>query len=92
MSGQIVTANRLSDGAVVYLTPRGGWSEAITDGRVADGEFEIKDLMAWAHGAADRNEVVGPYSMAIDPGLGRQRALGMRETIRAAGPTVETRA
>ncbi len=90
MSRQIVTANRLSDGAVVYLTPRGGWSEAIVDGRVADGEFEIKDLMAWAHRAAARNEVVGPYSMAIDPESRGCRALGMRETIRAAGPTVET--
>jgi hypothetical protein len=92
MSGQIVTANRLSDGAVVYLTPRGGWSEDIADGRVADGEYEIKDLMAWAQGAADRNEVVGPYPMGIGPERGRGRALGMRESIRAAGPTVETRA
>lgn len=89
---RIVTANRLRDGAVVYLTARGGWSESIADGRLARGEFEIKDLMGWARRAAERNEVVGPYPMEIERTGGRNRARGMRETIRAAGPTVETRA
>ena len=87
---QIVTANRLTDGAVVYLTARGGWSVSISDGRIALGEFETRDLMAWADRSADRNEVVGPYLMAIDGAASRDRAIGMRETIRAAGPTVET--
>jgi hypothetical protein len=89
---KIVTANRLVDGAVVYLTARGGWSESITDGRIALGEFESRDLMAWAHRSADRNEVVGPYLMAIEAAgaQGGERAVGMRETIRAGGPTVET--
>ena len=87
---QIVTANRLTDGAVVYLTARGGWSEAIGDGRIALGEFESRDLMAWADRAAGRNEIVGPYLMAINGANGGDRALGMRETIRAGGPSVET--
>lgn len=89
---QIVTANRLSDGAVVYLTARGKWSESIADGRIVEGEFEIKDLMDWAERAVEHNEVVGPYAMRIQPSDGGNRAFGMRETIRAAGPTVETRA
>ena len=88
---QIVTANRLTDGAVVYLTARGGWSESITRGRVALGEFEAGDLMTWANRAAERDEIVGPYLMAVDDAAGApSRALGMRETIRAGGPTVET--
>jgi hypothetical protein len=87
---QIVTANRLNDGAVVYLTACGGWSQSVADGRVALGEFESRDLMAWAHRSAELDEVVGPYLMAIDTADGQNRALGMRETIRAAGPTVET--
>ncbi len=89
-TNQIVTANRLTDGAVVYLTARGGWSVSIADGRVALGEFETRDLMDWADRSADRNEVVGPYPMAIDGAASRHRAIGMRETIRAGGPTVET--
>ena len=87
---QIVTANRLIDGAVVYLTERGGWSESIADSRIALGQFETRDLMAWANRSADRNEVVGPYLMAIERANGPDRAIGMRETIRAGGPTVET--
>ncbi len=87
---QIVTANRLTDGAVVYLTAHGGWSESIADGRIALGEFESRDLMAWADRSADQDEVVGPYSMAIGLADGGNRAIGMRETIRAGGPTVET--
>ncbi len=87
---QIVTANRLTDGAVVYLTARGGWSDSIADGRIARGEFETRDLMAWADRSADQDEVVGPYLMAIGLADGGNRAIGMRETIRAGGPTVET--
>ncbi len=87
---RVVTANRLTDGAVVYLTARGGWSESIADGRIAGGEFETKDLMAWADRSVERNEVVGPYPMAIELADGRNRASGMREIIRAGGPTVET--
>ncbi len=89
-SDQIVTANRLTDGAVVYLTAHGGWSESIADGRIARGEFETRDLMAWADRSADRDEVVGPYLMAIGLADSGNRAIGMRETIRAGGPTVET--
>ncbi len=87
---QIVTANRLTDGAVVYLTAHGGWSESIADGRIAVGEFETRDLMAWADRSVDRDEVVGPYLMAIGHADGGNRAIGMRETIRAGGPIVET--
>ncbi len=87
---QVVTANRLADGAVVYLTAHGGWSESIADGRIARGEFEAKDLLAWADRAAERNEVVGPYPMAIELADGPKRARGMREISRAGGPTVET--
>ena len=89
-SDQIVTANRLTDGAVVYLNAHGGWSESIADGRIALGEFESRDLMAWADRAADRDEVIGPYLMAIGLADSGNTAIGMRETIRAGGPTVET--
>ncbi len=87
---QIVTANRLTDGTVVYLTAHGDWSESIADGRIARGEFETRDLMAWADRSADQDEVVGPYLMAIGLADSGNRAIGMRETIRAGGPTVET--
>ncbi len=87
---QIVTANRLTDGAVVYLNAHGGWSESISDGRIALGEFESLDLMDWAARSADRDEVVGPYLMSVAPAERGNAAIGMRETIRASGPTVET--
>jgi hypothetical protein len=87
---QIVTANRLADGAVVYLSATGDWSDSIADGRIATGEFETRDLLAWADRSAERNEVVGPNLMAVDVADGPNRAFGMRELIRSGGPTVET--
>ena len=38
----VVTANRLTDGIVVYLAPDGGWVEDIARARIAATENETK--------------------------------------------------
>ena len=82
---QVLTANRLSDGEVVYLANDGAWVESLAAAQVlasaADGEAAL------AKGAeAERNlHVVHAYLFDVTP---QQKPVKMREVIRAAGPTV----
>ena len=88
MTDQMVTANRLSDGAVVFLAPDGSWVERLAGGQVVPEGEAAAALLKRAEASA-RTEVVAPY--LIDVGLGadgRIAALRYRERIRAEGPSV----
>lgn len=88
MTEQVLTANRLRDGAVVYLTTGGDWSEDIDEARraaPAEAEAELVPLGARAVAAC---EVVGPYLIEVEAGAGRVLPRSLRERIRAFGPTV----
>jgi hypothetical protein len=82
-----VTANRLADGAVVYLTASGGWSAEIDDCRVAADEGEAASMLALGEEAAARQFVVGPYLFDLAGDDGALRPARLREAIRARGPT-----
>ncbi len=85
---QVVTANRIGDGTVVYLTRDGGWSEWITDGRVSRSDEERDEMMAVARAAAERPDVVDPYIIDVVEEAGVIRAVRYREVIRSRGPTI----
>ena len=85
---QIVTANRLDDGSVVYLDGQGGWSGRIEDSRRAESLDDAEALMALANQAVADCLVVGPYLIDIADEDGAVRPLHYREAIRAKGPTV----
>ena len=88
MSRRIVTANRLRDGAVVYLTALGRWSEAPAEAAVArDGET-LTALLRLADTTEAGSPVVGAYAIAVEGEAGPIRPQGRRESIRAVGPTV----
>lgn len=87
-STQAVTANRLTDGIVVYRTPDGGWSEDVADAATASDKEAQQELLARAQ--ADP-VVVGPYLFAVDrDGQGRPYATSNREVIRSHGPSIRT--
>lgn len=88
MSRQVISANRLADGLVVYLTGDGGWSEQIDDALVFDGATAGDTALATATGSVDRQIVVDPYAIDIDESGGVRRPTRFREFIRAHGPTV----
>lgn len=82
---QMLTANRLNDGEVVYLAAGGAWVEAIDAAQVlataADGEAALVTGQA-----AERHRVVvHAYLFDVTPD---RRPVKMREIIRATGPTV----
>ncbi len=82
---QVLTANRLTNGAVVYLTAAGRWSEWIAEARTAD-KADAKALVG--EGERTANEVVAPYLIDVDTGTGMPQPLRFRERIRAFGPPV----
>ena len=88
MQPKIVTANRLRDGAVVYLSAAGEWVETIAEAGVGADAETAEALLAVATTAEQALRVVGPYLMDVAVEDGRPRPLGTREIIRAAGPTV----
>ena len=88
MALQMVTANRIGDGTVVYLTRVGGWSERITDGQVSRSDEECDALMAVARATAEMPEVVEPYVIDVIEEAGAVRPVRYREAIRARGPTI----
>ena len=88
MTAQIVTANRLLDGEVVYMTSSGDWSEDLTDSVVAQDTEDADDLLSKATTASQELVIVGPYLADVDMSEGKVVALSQREIIRATGPTV----
>ncbi len=87
--GRIVTANRLTDGAVVYLTPDGRWSRRIEHAAFIMEEPDEKRLLAAADEDLRSRRIVGPYAMDVAHTAEGVRALSERERIRAAGPSVQ---
>ncbi len=90
-AAQVATANRLTDGLVVYLKRDGGWSTLIAESDVATDAANAARIKAVSDKAASDNIVVGPYLVEVRVENGRVNAVGYRESIRAAGPTAETK-
>lgn len=85
-----ITANRLLDGFVIYLTADGGWSERLADAAVADGKEAAAEQLAVAEAQARAGKVIGPYAFKVETDGAHALPLGQRETIRTLGPTVRT--
>lgn len=87
----VVTANRLIDGIVVYLAPDGSWTEDLNRAWLGETEAEIKELEAVADKAVKDRKVVAAYPMDVVVENGEVRALSVRERIRAAHRTTLTK-
>jgi hypothetical protein len=84
-----VTANRLSDGAVVYLAEGGEWAERLAGARVVDGKEAAAALLADAERDAALCRVVTPYLIDVARNTdGALRPATYREHIRAFGPSI----
>ncbi len=82
---QAVTANRLSDGLVIYLTAD-GWSEQVTDAATADTKEAAQALLDQA--LAQPGHAVGAELIEVEQTADGPRPLRYRERIRSLGPTV----
>jgi hypothetical protein len=85
---QVATANRLRDGAVVFLAAGGAWTTDLQAARVAAGADEAHGLTQAADEAVRQALVVGPYLIAVSNESGRWIPQSYRERIRAEGPSL----
>lgn len=88
MGQQMITANRLSDGAVVFLAAGGRWTEQFEKGRLSGNEAEAAALQQIAEAAVTCAEVVAPYLIDVGEVDGRLQPTRYRERIRAEGPSI----
>jgi Protein of unknown function (DUF2849) len=86
---EIVTANRLGDGIVVFLDARLRWVEPFAQAAMFADEGAKAAAMAAAKLSEARNEVVDPYWVEVVARGGGFAPKSLRESIRAHGPTIQ---
>ena len=86
LMAQVLTANRLIDGTVVYWR-HGQWVEALGEADVFAREAEGDAALAQAQAFVSGNVVVSTYlfDVRVDGGIAPVKE---REIIRAAGPSI----
>ena len=83
---KVLTANRLTDGAVVYRKPDQSWVRTIADAKILDSDAVSALADAQADVAAAK--VVGLDLIDIVQTDKGPQPVSLRERIRAFGPTV----
>lgn len=87
MSQQVVTANRLADGVVVFLGLR-GWVEDLERASIASTPEAVNALDALGRQGVAVNEVVDAYLIEVAAEHGRLQPTVLRERLRTLGPSV----
>jgi sulfite reductase (NADPH) hemoprotein beta-component len=85
---QMIIANTLADGFVVFLQDDNNWTHDIAAGAVAATDEEADKLLATAKQAEQANLVLDPYLIPVELDDGIRKPTEYREYIRATGPTV----
>lgn len=83
----VVTANRLSDGAVVYRTADNDWTTRIEDAAVVSTAPAATELLTAARSEGTR--VVDVYIAPVKLDQNRILPGNLRELIRLQGPTID---
>jgi len=84
---QMLTANRLRDGDVLYWKA-GAWVEALKDGEVFAEAAPADEALAAAQSFVTGNVVVSTYLFEVRVDENGVHPVKEREIIRAAGPSV----
>lgn len=81
----VLTANRLTDGIVVYLGNAGEWVSDLGAASVSDDGASLESLRTVAARSIADRLVVGVYAIDVDLAGGKPAPKSVREKIRAAG-------
>ncbi|MDA1090081.1 MAG: DUF2849 domain-containing protein [Proteobacteria bacterium] len=84
----VYTANRVSDGVVVFLAEDDGWLEIPRPSGVIRGADMEMRMKAVAEAAEEAAIVVSPYPIEVTDEGGEIRPVSLRERIRAYGPSI----
>jgi hypothetical protein len=85
---QVLTANRLLDGEVVYLDAADDWVERIGEARLLATPAEGEAALAKGVAAETERKIVHAYLFDVAGQGDALKPVKMREIIRAAGPTI----
>ncbi len=88
-STQAITANRLTDGRVVFLTAAESWDHSVDKAAVYADPAAAEAGLAIAAKAAAAGEIVDAYAIAVAAENGHVTPTILRERIRATGPTID---
>ena len=83
---QVVSANDLLDGDVVYLTHHGTWTRLLADAAIAEDKAEAVELLAAANDQPGK--VVGPTLVGIERRETGVEPAHIRERLRDSGPSI----
>jgi hypothetical protein len=84
---QMLTANRLKDGDVLYWKGD-GWILTLKDADILPDQASAEAALAAAQKYVTGNQVIAPYLFEVRLKDGAIRPVKEREIIRAAGPTI----
>ena len=84
-TAKVVTANRLIEGDVVYLTANDRWSQLHHEAELIEDEAHAQ--MRLLHAAAQRLYVVGAYLADAKAGPNGPEPTHFREAFRTRGPS-----
>ncbi len=85
---KVITANRLIDGRVVYLTRENDWSRRLADARPIEDEETLARLLALAETHVRARRVVEVYAFPVVRTDGGLVPVSQRERIRTYGPSL----
>ena len=88
MPAKAVTANRLTDGIVVFYDPSFRWVENLQHAALFASKDEVAAALKRAGSDVTANIVVDPFDFDVIEENGKLRAAHLRDAIRADGPTV----
>lgn len=87
---EILTANRLYDGDVVYRTAAGDWVADVNAAELIDGTDQLTLAVAAANADVKASKVLDVAPIAVEVTDGHIVPKRLRERIRAFGPTVKS--
>jgi hypothetical protein len=86
---RVISANRLRDGTVVYLSAHGSWVTHFEEAALLTSEEACEAGQAQAHASLAANAIVDPLLVDVVEDAEGRRATTLRNAIRAAGPSIE---
>ncbi len=82
-----ITANRLVDGEVVWLSHNGVWVEFVEAAWILGIDEDMTKALDFAKAGEDRQYVLGTYAIDLELKDGHLLPKSLKERIRAQGPT-----
>ncbi len=89
MTQMVITANRLRDGSVVYLSGPRCWAPDIVDAVVFENKAAAGGALEAAEQSAAAEHVIAVYAFPVACNDGALAVLSQREKIRIHGPSIQ---